>query len=173
MTGLKLINLYLIIFVAIAVLLKIIGLANYTIAELITYLFILYGIFLFYVSYIKTNEVLIFTSVLLFLSGAVLFVLNNFQIINREAIVFPSVLLILSAACLFVYLFGTGKVYFFISSIILFTAGVVAWVLEGSFNLKLFFRTIPEILSKYWLIILIAAGMIFILSKANPKRRKD
>jgi len=156
---------YLILFVFLAVLLKIIGVIDFSSLELLAYLLIFSGAGLSYISFGKDKKGLLFISSTIFLVGILLFVNTRFDLEETRLLLFPSVLFITGTGFFLLYLDDSSQ-SIFISLSLIFLAGSVLFVIFfRTMALGGFFASIWDMLKNYWVIILIVTGLIFILRK--------
>lgn len=169
---------YLLIFLILCVIAKIFNLISITYSGIFGYALIFYGISEVYSSLGTRQKIKLFTGTTSFLIGMYLFLINNFILFNTKSLILPLALFIISAVS-FIYLldeFGTQGdnsasasrknrlTYFLISIIFLILGIIVIWL--SSPNEKVNFITaIQKVAASYWPIILIAAGIIFLIRK--------
>ena len=95
---------YLLVFTALSVLLKIVGLINSSFIELASYALIFYGVGTVYVSMGKNKKNLLFIGAASFLVGIELFIISNYDILKLSHIVLPSIFFILGTAFLVLFI---------------------------------------------------------------------
>ncbi len=165
----QLIIIYLLTFLVFTYLLKLIGFIKITGSEILSYTLIFAGFGLFFNSFGKGNKSLLFSSTFIFLWGVVLFLINNFEFRNNSEILYPALFLNVGFSFLILFIDNfKDKIYLLLSFIfvILGTASVFYW---GKFNSSIFFNSFGEIAVKYLPIIIIAAGIFFILTRSEKK----
>ena len=161
--------LYLLIFLALATALKLMGVIDIQSTELIGYAMIFYGINLVYTSFGKKERGILFAGTSLFLIGLLIFLTNHFEFLNEREIIFPSILFIAGISFLMLFFDDTSKKNFFIiSATLIFTAIAVTAIL-GNITLPLFFNSVVNITVKYWPVAVITIGIILILHRENKK----
>ena len=108
--------LYLLIFLALATALKLVGVIDVQSIELIGYAMLFYGINLVYTTFGKRERGVLFAGTSLFLIGLLIFFTNHFEFLNEREIIFPSVLFIAGISFLMLFFDDTSrKNFFFIS----------------------------------------------------------
>ncbi len=134
------------------------------------YLLIITGIGFFYSSYIKKHLAGVVIGSILFLSGSVMFVITKYEIIGFGKIFVPAALFILGASLLTGNLLIRIKKTSLILSILIIFGGV--WLVwdKGSANIELFYSAFFAVLKSYWLIIILAAAVIGLISCLFNKR---
>jgi len=163
--------LYLLIFLALSVALKLIGIIDVESTELLGYAMIFYGINLVYVSFGKKELGILFTGTSLFLIGLLVFLTNHFEFINEKEIIFPSILFIAGIGFLMLFFDDTSKKNFFLISATLIFAAITVTALLGNITLDVFFNSIIKITVKYWPVALITIVLITILHRESKKNR--
>jgi hypothetical protein len=161
--------LYLLIFLALATALKLLGVIDVQSTELLGYAMIFYGINLVYISFGKKERGILFTGTSLFLIGLLLFLTNHFEFLNEREIIFPSILFIAGISFLMIFFDDTSRKNFFLISATLIFAAITVTALLGNLTVGLFFNSIIKITVKYWPVALITIGLIIILHRENKK----
>ncbi len=161
--------LYLLIFLALATALKLLGVIDVQSTELLGYAMIFYGINLVYISFGKKERGILFTGTSLFLIGLLLFLTNHFEFLNEREIIFPSILFIAGISFLMIFFDDTSKKNLFLISATLIFAAITVTALLGNITFPLFFNSIIKITVKYWPVALITIGLIIILHRENKK----
>lgn len=156
---------YLLIFLALTILLKIIGVIDTSVSEILGYLFIFYGISLVYLSFGKKRKLALFFGSVLFLTGIVLYLINNFDFYNPAVLVYPSFFFISGISLFLLFIDDHSSKLNLILSIILFIMGFIYVSVAGSFSLPNFFYSLINITLNYWPILLIVGGIIFLLNR--------
>ena len=87
---------YLITFLAALIFLRALGFITVSDSELAGYGMMIYGLSLFYSSYIQKRKLLLFIGSGIFLSGVVFFLIGNFDLWNIEQLLIPALLFIFS-----------------------------------------------------------------------------
>ena len=101
----KLLVIYLLTFLALLIFLRAIGVINISNSELIGYGLMIYGLSLFYSSFIVRGKLFLFIGTGIFLSGVVFFLIGNFELWNIDQLLIPASLFIFSISFFMVYLF--------------------------------------------------------------------
>jgi hypothetical protein len=161
---------YLLIFLALSIVLKLFGIIDVSNTELLAYGFIFYGITLVYTSFGKKQSGILFIGSSLFLTGFLLFLIHNFEFTSSNQIIFPSILLIIGINFLMLFFDSPERKRFLAVSITSIVSGIVVIVFLGSITLRTFAASIIYILEKYWPIVLIAAGLIVLLNLEHKKK---
>ena len=156
---------YLLIFLVLSIILKIIGLIDVEGSEILGYALIFYGISLVYLSFGRNKKILLFIGSTFFLTGIALFLINNFDFNDNSSLIYPSILLIPGINFLLIFIEDNSSKVSLILSILLLLVGFYHTISSGSFNLNSFFSSIISITLKYWLIALILLGIIFLISR--------
>ncbi len=167
---------YLLLFLSLSVVLKFFGLIHFTGSEIISYALIFYGIIVVYNSLGRNRKYTLFSGTVIFLAGVLLFIINNFLIFWNAAIFVPSALLITGIAFLMLFVDEPHKSpkgwlsqKFLIIGIALIVPGLLAVIFNGQFNISSFYEAIIKIITYYWPVALIAAGILILISFEERK----
>lgn len=161
---------YLLIFLALSIVLKLFGVIDVTTVELLGYALIFYGITLVYTSFGKNHTGILFIGSSLFLTGLLLFLINNFEFTNSNEIIFPAVLLIIGINFLMLFLDNTERLSFIAVSLTAIFSAIIVTFLLGSITFRTFFISIINIVEKYWPIVIIAVGLIVLLNIEHKRK---
>lgn len=165
----QLIIIYLISFLVFTYLLKLLGIIRITGSEILSYTLIFAGIGLFFNSFGKENKSSLFSSTFIFLWGVVLFLINNFEFRNNSEILYPALFLNIGFSFLILFIDNFKDKIYIILSFIFVALGIASVFYWGKFNSSIFFSSFGEIAIKYLPIIIIAAGIFFILIRSEKK----
>ncbi|HMN18159.1 MAG: hypothetical protein WA440_09930 [Ignavibacteriaceae bacterium] len=163
-------NKLLIVLAVILFLLFISGILTANILIISSYLLIIIGIGFFYSSYAKKHLPGVIIGSVLFLSGSVLFVFTRYEIIGFEKIFIPASLFILGVSLLTGNLLVRLNKASLIFSVLIIIAAI--WLIwdKGTANIELFSSAVFSILKSYWLIIILAAAVISMISYRFNRR---
>lgn len=161
----KYILILLLLFIVLSVALKIAGIIDFEIAELIAYVFLFTGISITYSSFLNKRPGLIFAGSFIFLIGTVIYISTHFFIWNPSRIFFPSLLIITGVSMLLVFYYDTKKKFLLIISLLIILAGVLYLIEYGKPGLDDFIYGIVEIIKDYWAIVIVSLLIIFLLNK--------
>jgi hypothetical protein len=161
---------YLLIFFAITILLKLFGIIDVSNAELFGYLLIFYGITLVYTSFGKGQPFILMLGSSLFLTGFLLILINYFEFNNKSEIIFPSILMILGIDFLMLFLDNRLKKNYLAISATCLLSAVVVIVMLGSVTASGFFSALGYVAVRYWPVIIIAAGLILLLNLEHKNK---
>ena len=158
---------YLLIFLALSILGKLLGIIDVENTEILAYALMFYGISQVYLFIDKNQKGLLFGSTFLFLTGLVVFITSNFEFSNTTELIFPSLLFITGGSFLMLFIDDTAKKnYLIISGTLIFT-GFMVTIFVGSPSFSLFFQSLINIASKYWVVLLLILGIILIVRRDN------
>ena len=156
---------YLLSFLALSILLKILGVIDFDSITILGYAFIFYGISAVYVSFGKRRKIFLFFGTFIFLVGLVMFLVSNFEFGNLRAVLFPALLLIIGISILMLYLDGNAGTFLIVSSAFFIAAGIMLTYTIGEFSYNRLINSILSITLKYWPVILIVLGIIFLIKR--------
>lgn len=168
----NLIIIYLLIFLSVIILLKMLGVIWIANNELLGYALIVYGLSLFYSSFIRGKKISLFIGSILFLFGLVLFLIENFEFVNADRLILPSSVFILSIGSFMVYLSDAKQKLMGYLSAILLAAGIGVTALMSTQGLPGFFGNVLAIAGKYWTIIVILIIVIVLVSKESKEKNQ-
>jgi len=156
---------YIIIFFLLSILLKLFGIIDFTLGEVIGYALIFYGLSLVYTSMGKNKKFVLFTGSSMFLAGVVLFIVNNFQLVNSLNIIISSIILIMGIDFFIIFIDDFSRKNFLVLSAVFIVAGLLFTISWGSPSFASFFNSIFYVALKYWPVIIIVAGIILIIRR--------
>jgi hypothetical protein len=160
---------YLLLFLGLALILKFFGLISLTGSEIFSYALIFYGISDVYLSIGRNRKISLFLGTIFFLVGILFYVLNNFLIFWDFQLLLPSILIIPGIAYLMLNYDNPSNKKFLIIGTVLIFAGLLVTIINGQFNLLLFYQSLFKISSLYWQIALVAAGILILISFEERK----
>lgn len=146
------------------------GTLNASILSIISYILIVSGIGFFYSSYIKKYLTGVVLGSVLFLSGSVIFVFTKYEILGFGKVFIPSSLIILGVSLLIGNLLLRINKTSLILSTVTIIGGVWLIIERGTANLDLFISAAFAILKNYWLIIILSALIVGLISYNLNKR---
>lgn len=158
---------YLLVFLVLSILLKIVGIINISITELAGYALIFYGIGTVYVSMGKNKKKFLFIGAVSFLVGVELFITSNYDFLKISNIVLPSIFFILGTAFLVLFIDDFSNKLLLAISVIFLISGIFFFTKLGTFNPNDFLKSTLSISMKYWPIIIIVTALILLLKKDN------
>ncbi len=157
------ITIYLLVFLAFSIFLKLFGIIDVEGSEILGYLFIFFGISIVYLFMGKRKSGIVFTGTAVFLVGIVLFLLNNFDFPNPSELIFPSTFFIVGISSFMVFVDDSTHNIFLPISIILLLFGLIFTFIIGSLSFNSFTSSFVKILMKYWPVAIILVGLLFLL----------
>lgn len=162
-----------IIFTWVSVLLTLFGIVDLNYSEIVSYVFLLLGISLFYPSYNKTDKIGIFFGSAIFLGGIVFFITNNFEIIDYYELLVPSLVIIISVSFLMIYLSDTKDKKFIWLALVMGVVGLFTIFDRGNPSLKSFAVSLVSLLGKAWAIVIIMIITIIIIMNEKKSKRDN
>lgn len=170
----RLIIVYLLVFLSAIILLRMIGVIQISNLELLGYALIIYGLSLFYSSYIRNNKLFLFIGSVLFLFGVLLFLIENFEFTEPGKLILPASVFIICISTFMVYISDIKQKLMLYISIILLTAGIGVTALLSKQGLPGFFGNIVSVAEKYWTILVILIIVIVLVGREiKENERKD
>jgi len=165
----NLILIYLLIFVSILIFLRALGVIHISNDELLGYVLIIYGLSLFYSSFISDRKIFLFIGSTIFLIGIIFFLLSNFQFQNTHDFILPAIIFIFSISSLMVYLSDTTQKISVYTAIILCAMGVGAMVLVIENGITGYFANIVFITEIYWPMFIILIVVIMLVNRDSKQ----
>jgi hypothetical protein len=154
---------YLVSFVVLLFILKILGILRIDGEQIIGYTFIFYGISTVYLSFGQNEKWALILGTVFFSLGILLFMVNNFYFPNVTKLIFPSIILTLSLSSFMLYLDGNGEKFYLYSSIVLLFVTLLTAVIWGVLSFKTFWNSVQATVINYWPIVLIFLLVMFLL----------
>lgn len=155
---------YLVLYLALSLVLKFFGFITLSGSEIISYALIFYGITDVFLTLGKNRKFSLFFGTVCFLTGILLYVLNNFLIFWDPTILLPSVFIIPGIAFLMLRFDNPLNKKHFVIGIVLILAGLIAMVVNKQFSLSTFYQSMINVTSLYWQVVLVIVGiLIFII----------
>jgi hypothetical protein len=148
------------IFIAVSIILKFIGLLNFSWTNLFAYTSMFWGMNMFYYSYLKHYQFGIFSGAVLFQIGSALLSLAFFELYQPGKIFIPAILTIVGTSLLLVNFLGKTNNFTLILGLVFVVMGVLLIIFRGNLTWGLFTESIYNLLKEFWLIILILAIII-------------
>ncbi|MHB8578645.1 MAG: hypothetical protein ACYDA4_02150 [Ignavibacteriaceae bacterium] len=154
----------LLIFLVAAMMLRILGFINTSAGEILSYVLAVYGIITVYLSAGKDKKLNLFFGTIIFLSGIILFVINNFDFYKLSGILFPSVFFIIGIGFIMLFIDNPSDKRILTLAIIFLIFGMTLTILLGTPSFQSFLYAILYVFKKHWLLILILI-LIILLTK--------
>ncbi|MCZ6701862.1 MAG: hypothetical protein O6940_02345 [Ignavibacteria bacterium] len=165
----NLILIYLLVFVAILIFLRALGVIHISNDELLGYVLIIYGLSLFYSSFISGRKIFLFVGSTTFLIGIIFFLFSNFQFQNTHDFILPAIIFILSISSFMVYLSDTTQKISVYIAIILCVLGVGAMALISKNGITGYFINIVFISEIYWPMLIILIVVVMLVNKDSKQ----
>jgi hypothetical protein len=163
---------YLFTFLAALIFLRVLGFITVSDSELIGYGLMIYGLNIFYTSYIQRRKLILFIGSGIFLSGVVFFLIGNFNLWNIDQLLIPASLFIFSTGLFMVYLSDTSKKNMLYLALILLTAGIGAMALVSETGIDGYFENTVLITRIYWPVIIILFFVVVLVNRNAKEKTK-
>lgn len=154
---------YLLIFLALALILKIFGIIFLTGSELFGYAFIFFGISSAYVSLGQQQAPSLFLGTIIFLIGILLYVINNFLIFWNSQLYIPVSMLMVGIAFFMVFFDDTSRKKSFISSVTFIFLGIILTIITGELKPGSFISAVFDVAGSYLPVLIITLGILFLV----------
>ena len=134
-------------------------------AEIISYVFIFYGIISAYFSFNTGYRGRLFFSSAIFLSGVLLFVINNFEIFDKSSLIFTAILFIIGASFIILFIDNTNERLFLYSGMALLILSYSSAVFYNNLQIIKTANSLAELLMEYWPVLLLLFGINILLNR--------
>lgn len=158
---------YLLIFVLLLIVVKLIGVIEFSYLEICGYALVFYGIGTVYDSMGKNKRTMLFIGSVAFLAGVILFITSNYDFVKLTNMVLPSIFFILGTAFLILFIDDFANKLLLIISAIFFVSGIFFFNRLANFDAGDFFISAASITIRYWPIVVIVTAIILLLKKNN------
>ena len=168
----NLLVIYLLTFLASLIFLRMVGIITITDSELVGYGLIIYGLSLFYSSYINSKKLFLFIGSGIFLCGVLFFLIGNFELWNIDQLLIPASIFILSIGLFMVYLSDISYRNIMYIALILFAIGIGAMALISQNGIEGYFENTLLITRIYWPILIILFIVVALVNR-NAKEKSN
>ncbi len=145
--------------------LRIFGIINTSSGEILSYVLAVYGIVTVYISMGKNKRLNLFLGTVIFLSGIILFVTNNFDFYKISGILLPSVFLIIGVGFLMLFIDNPAEKTILTLAVIFIVFGLILTIILGTPSAHSFFNAILYIAQKYWILAIILIMIILLIKR--------
>ena len=166
------VNFYLLMLFTIVTFLSLFGIVTLSALDIAAYACLLWGISLFYSSYLKQYQIGIVIGSVFFLTGTVLFVFTQFEILNFGTVFVPSALIVIGISLLIANLLTKVNSIAVLFSFLSLFAGIWLLISRGTATVDLYISAVKTLAKSYWIVILFL-GLIIFLAAKNFKKRND
>ena len=156
-----------------AVFLSFFGVFNLRLLDVTAYSSLFWGILFYYSSYLKHYKAGIAFGSIFFLSGSILFVFAQHEILNFGSVFVPSLLIIIGLSLLLANMLTKVNNIAVLFSAVSLIAGVWLMILRGSTNADLFLSATYALIKSYLIVILILIGIILLVANSFKKKNID
>jgi hypothetical protein len=164
------VNFYLLVLFIVVTFLSLLKIVSLNSLDIAAYASMFWGISLFYSSYLKQYQAGIIIGSILFLTGKILFVFTQFEILNFGTVFVPSALIVLGLSLLIANLLTKVNSIAVIFSFLSLFAGIWMLISRGIGTLDLYLSAVYALVSSYWPLILFLVVIVFGVSKNFKKR---
>jgi hypothetical protein len=156
---------YLPVFIILLIIVKLIGVIDFSYLEISGYALVFYGMGTVYVSMGNNKRSMLFIGSVAFLVGVILFITSNYDFVKLTNIVLPSIFFILGTAFLILFIDDGVNKLFLIISAIFFVSAIFFFTKLANFNVGDFIKSALSITVRYWIIVVILTAIILLLKK--------
>jgi len=141
------------------------GLISVSNDELLGYVLIIYGLSLYYSSFIFSKKIPLFFGSSLFLTGVIFLLIGNFDLQDKERLFIPALLFVNSISSLMLFLFDKSKSISMYAAVILFAGGIGTLALFSPNGLNNFAGNLLSFSEVYWPVIIILTAVIVLVNR--------
>ena len=170
MINFRSVNFILLLVTSITIFLSLFGIFNLHLLDVASYSCLFWGINFFYSSYLKQYKAGITFGSVLFLTGSILFVIAQYEILNFGSVFVPTALVMIGLSLLIANILSKVNVVVVLFSILSLIAGIWLVIKRSTSDMDMFFSAAYVLIKSYWIIILILAGIIFLVAKSFKKK---
>jgi hypothetical protein len=153
------------ILISISYFLKLINFIRITDNSFFSYALLLYGIVAVYSSFNTNRKVFLFLSTALFMTGVLLFILENFDVINPNILILPAIIFIFGAGFLILYLENFSNKIFLYNSLWLFLFSLIFIVVSRYHLFRSVFNFCGKLFLDYYPLLIIITGILLIIRR--------
>ncbi|HUX60029.1 MAG TPA: hypothetical protein VMV32_01855, partial [Ignavibacteriaceae bacterium] len=106
-----------------------------------------------------------FLGTVIFLSGIILFVTNNFDFYKISGILLPSVFLIIGVGFLMLFIDNPAEKTVLTLAVIFIVFGLILTIILGTLSAHSFLKAILYIAQKYWILAVILIMIILLIKR--------
>lgn len=145
--------------------LKFFSILNTPVTELVSYVFILYGIVTVYFSIGTGYRGRLLFSSIIFLTGIMMYVINNYEILRPSSAVFVSVLFIAGTSSVILFIDNPKEKLFLYSGVLLLTISSSAIVFFKESEIIKTANSLSNLVLDYWPVFLLLFGVNILLMR--------
>ena len=149
----------------ILLLFRVYGFFTFSISELLSYAFCIYGISLAYTAFGKNKKADLFIGTVTFMSGVFLFVINKFEFFNLHTLLIPAFLFVLASGSFMLFLDNQSDKKLLLVSILFFLSAFMITIILGRLQFLSFFYNLIYIVRKYWIALIILILIVFFIKR--------
>lgn len=153
------------IIIGIFYLLRFLTIINAPITELISYVFILYGIVTVYFSLGTGFRGRLFFASIVFLSGVMMYVINNYEILKPSSAIFASILFITGSSFVILFIDNTKEKTFLYSGLLLLIISYSAATVFKNYEIIKAANSLSNLVLDYWPVFLLLFGINILIMR--------
>ena len=153
------------IIIGIFYLLRFFSIINAPITELISYVFILYGVVTVYFSLGTGYRGRLFFASVVFLSGVMMYVINNYEILRPSSAIFASILFITGSSFIILFIDNTKEKTFLFSGILLLAVSYSAITVFNDLGIVKTANGLSNLVLDFWPVFLFLFGINILIMR--------
>ncbi|MGD8305716.1 MAG: hypothetical protein PVF17_03600 [Ignavibacteria bacterium] len=161
----KIIIIYVLVFASVLILFRTIGLISFNNNELLGYVLVIYGLSLYYSSFLIKKKIALYFGSSLFLLGVIFLLIGSFDLQQKEQLLIPAFLFVNAISSLMLFLFDKSINTAMYATVILFAAGIGTFALVSPHGIKNFINNIISFSEVYWPVIIILTAVIVLVNR--------
>lgn len=151
--------------IGIAYILQITGVLSFDIKIASAYLLLFYGLVFVSANLGKNHRGILFAGAVIFIAGVVMFVINNYEILNPVKILLPSILFSVATGFLMLYVDDSKEKMFLIAAVILYVISLLLIKLMDFFFIINYANRISFVILQLWPVFLLLAGIGLLVNR--------
>lgn len=151
-------------FAGIFIFLNFVGLTNTSFLKGFAFLFMFYGLITIITLFQSGNRGKLFFATVFLNIGIILYVIENYEILNYYNIILPSILFVIGAGLFVVYLENLSEFPILVSALFFMVLSLIA-ILMFDNRIVQFAHRVTLIIFDYWPLFMILFGLVLILYK--------
>lgn len=155
------------VLILILFLFRVYGIITFSIEELISYAFSIYGISLAYTAFGKNKKADLFIGTVTFMSGVFLFVINKFEFFSLHILIIPAFIFVLASGSLMLFLDNQSDKKLLLVSILFFLSAFIITIILGRLHFLSFFYNLIYIIKSYWIALIILILVVIFIKRED------
>ncbi len=152
---------------SLAYILNLIGFIDADSSTLISYGLLFYGVISVYLSIGTEQKGFLFFNAMVFMTGVIFFLTDNFVFINPVALLIPAVYFIFSAGLIVLFLDNYPEKLFLFTAGSSFLIGLIIILLYGNYDFRLLLQGVSNFILKFYPLAIILLGLFLFFRRTE------